>query len=124
MIENDDDFSEPAPFPVNANGSAYTAYETRHGVPLEYVAEKLGNAIEELHAFVAHNRESAAELRGTYHSLVTAYLGLSNMLGSASIDQAERLLGSSSGEMKRWRELIDSQGDVRGLAILGDESPT
>lgn len=119
---NDDAAADRAPFPVNANGPAYTTYETRHGVPLDYVAEKLGSAIEDLHAYVSQQREAATELRGVFYSLVRAYLGLSNMLAGASLDLADRLLAGSRGEMKRWLDMIESQGDVRGLATLAEES--
>ena len=41
--------------PLNANGPAYTSRQARQGVPLDYVAEKLGTAIEDLHRYGRHH---------------------------------------------------------------------
>ena len=113
---------EDSGFSLNANGPAYTSRQNRHGVPLDYVAEKLGSAIEELHLFgKQHVNEQQAVVPVLYFMLV-AYLGLHNMLGKANDRTlAPRLLNGSSKQLRSWLALVAREGDVHGLAALDDD---
>lgn len=103
--------------PLNANGPAYTARQARHGVPLDYVAEKLGTAIEDLHRYGRQHPAARDELMPAMYHLLVSYLGLYNMLGAANDHQlAPRLFASSTAELDAWLRLVSSQGDVLGLA--------
>lgn len=101
---------------LSANGPAYEKGEERHGVPLDYVADKLGNAILELHSFARNNPDLADDLHGTMYYQLVAFLALNNMLGAAN-DRAltGRLLGSTRVEVERWINLVHRQGDVSGI---------
>lgn len=105
--------------PLNANGGAYISRQDRHGVPLLYVAEKLGCAIEDLHRHAQHCPGERDALRAAmYHQLV-AYLALHNMLGKANDHTlADRLLNGSCEVLETWLRLVAREGDVRGLAEL------
>lgn len=102
--------------PISANGPAYEKGEKRHGIPLDYVADKLGNAILELHTFSSANRALVSELHGTMYYQLVAFLALNNMLGAAN-DRTltDRLLGSTRAELERWIDLVHRQGDVSGI---------
>lgn len=102
--------------PLSANGPAYEKVEDRHGVPLDYVADKLGNAILELHSFAQDNPEMANDLHGSMYYQLVAFLALNNMLGAAN-DRAltGRIFGNTRVEVERWINLIHQQGDVSGI---------
>lgn len=103
--------------PLNSNGAAYTAPQTRDGIPLSYVSEKLALAIEDLNRHAGDYPDQSAGLCGAmYHALV-AYLGLHNMLAKASDPTlAARMLNAERDELDRWLETVRRGGDVRGLA--------
>lgn len=105
--------------PLAANGPAYTSRLERHGVPLSYVGEKLGHAIEELHRHGCRYPAQRQDLFASMHYLLVAYLGLHNMLAKAN-DRSlvGRLLEGSDAELKAWLALVDREGDVAGLADL------
>ena len=106
-------------FPLDANGPAYTTAQQRHGVPLVYVGEKLGHAIEELHHFARHHPQQRQALVALMHYLLVAYLGLHNMLAKANDRSlALRLLEGSEADLRSWLALIEREGDVAGLAGL------
>lgn len=108
-----------AGLPLNANGPAYTSRQDRHGVPLSYIGEKLGRAIEDLHLHAQHCHGERDELRGAMYHLLVAYLALHNMLGKANDHTlTDRLLDGSSHTLQTWLRLVDREGDVRGLAEL------
>lgn len=113
----------PAPdehdFPLSANGPAYTSEQQRYGVPLSYVGEKLGSAIEELHRYARRHPDELDALQGPMYYLLVAHLGQHNMLGKAN-DRSltTRLLGASGDELQAWLRLIEREGDVNGLAGL------
>jgi hypothetical protein len=109
-------------FSLNANGPAYTSRQDRHGVPLDYVAEKLNSAIEELHRLgQQHPSARDAALPAMYFMLV-AHLSLNNMLGKANDRKlASRLLNGSTKKLRVWLDLVAREGDVHGLASLGDD---
>jgi hypothetical protein len=104
-------------FPLDANGPAYTTSQQRHGVPLDYVGDKLASAIEDLHRFASRKPEHHHELiEPMYHSIV-AYLALHNMLAKANDRSlAPRLLEASSDELHAWLAFVRREGDVAGLA--------
>lgn len=102
--------------PLSANGPAYEKGEKRHGVPLDYVADKLGNAILELHSFSSANPELTIELHGSMYYQLVAFLALSNMLAAANDRTLTgRIFGSTRVEVERWIDLIHRQGDVSGI---------
>ena len=114
---------EDSGLPLNANGPAYTSREDRHGVPLDYVAEKLGSAIEELHRFGQHHAGDRAGLLSAMHYALVAHLGLHNMLGKAGDRTlASRLLNGTSKELHAWLHVVAREGDVRGLATLDSDA--
>jgi hypothetical protein len=105
--------------PLDANGPAYTSSQERHGVPLNYVGEKLGSAIEELHRFAANHPQQRADLIAPMYYLLVAHLGLHNMLAKANDRTlASRLLQGTSDELRSWLAIIEREGDVAGLAGL------
>ena len=107
--------------PLDANGPAYTLRQDRDGVPLSYVGEKLGRAIKDLHRHAQRCQGERDELRGAMHYLLVAHLGLHNMLGKANDRTlADRLLNGSTQHLEKWLRLVEREGDVRGLAGLGD----
>ena len=110
-------------FSLNANGPAYTSLQGRHGVPLDYVAEKLSSAIEALHGFGQQHAGEREALLPAMHYLLVAHLGLNNMLAKANDHNlAPRLLNGSSKKLRTWLDLVGREGGVRGLATLDDES--
>lgn len=105
--------------PLDANGPAYTSSQERHGVPLDYVGEKLGTAIEELHRLGHRHPEQRRELLAPMYYAVVAYLGLHNMLAKANDRSlATRLLVASNEQLDAWLALVRREGDVTGLADL------
>lgn len=110
---NDDDI------PLDANGPAYTSSQERHGVPLDYVGDKLGTAIEELHRFALNHPQQRGELVAPMYCMPVAHLGLHNMLAKANDRTlASRLLEGTSDELRSWLAVIQREGDVAGLAGL------
>jgi hypothetical protein len=107
-------------FDLSANGPAYTTGERRHGVPLTYVGEKLGSAIEELHRFARRHPQELDDLQAPMYYLLVAHLGLHNMLGKANDRTLTmRLLRGSTKDLQTWLRLVEREGDVEGLASLG-----
>jgi hypothetical protein len=106
-------------FPLDANGPAYTTRQERNGVPLSYVGEKLGHAIEELHRYARHHPDRQQALLAPMHYLLVAHLGLHNMLAKANDRSlALRLLAGSEAGLQAWLALVEREGDVAGLAGL------
>jgi len=112
-VREDDDL------PLDANGPAYTSGQSRHGVPLSYVGEKLARAIEELHRYAREHPQHLRELHGSMYFLLVAHLGLHNMLAKANDRSLPmRLLQASDEELNTWLQAIERGGDVTGLAGL------
>ncbi len=108
-------------FPLDANGPAYTLRQDRDGIPLSYVGEKLGRAIRELHRNAQRCQGERDELRGTMYYLLVTFPGLHNMLGKANDHTLpDRLLNDNRQHLETWLRLVEREGDVRGLAELGD----
>ena len=105
--------------PLDANGPAYIARQERHGVPLVYVGEKLGHAIEALHSYARSRSDQRPELFAPMYYLLVAHLGLHNMLAKAN-DRSltARLLEGSEAELRVWLAAVEREGDVAGLADL------
>jgi hypothetical protein len=98
---------EDSGLPLNANGPAYTSRQDRHGVPLDYVAEKLNSAIEELHSFGQQHADDRQALLPAMYYMLVAHLGLNNMLGKANDRTlALRLLNGSSKELYSWLHVV------------------
>lgn len=112
---------DDADLPLNANGPAYTSRQDRDGIPLSYVGEKLGLAIADLHRHAQRCQDDRDDLRCAMCHLLAAYLGLHNMLGKAN-DRTlvDRLLYGSSEKLDTWLRLVEREGDVHGLAALGN----
>ena len=106
-------------FDLRANGPAYTTGQQRHGVPLTYVGEKLGSAIEKLHRYALRHPQEIEDLQAPMYYLLVAHLGLHNMLGKANDHSlTKRLLRGSATDMQTWLRLVEREGDVEGLAGL------
>ncbi len=105
--------------PLDANGPAYTVPQSRHGVPLEYVGDKLARAIEELNSYARKHPQQRPEVHGPMYYLLVAHLDLHNMLAKAN-DRSlpTRLLAASTEELDAWLAVIEREGDVAGLAGL------
>lgn len=112
MYPDEPEFSE---VPLSANGSAFIRREDRHGVPLDYVGEKLASAIEQLHSLAARNPDQASEVLPAMYYALVSYLALHNMLAKAN-DRglAERLLSSSRDDLTAWLSFVRDQGGVLG----------
>ncbi|HET8746785.1 MAG TPA: hypothetical protein VFM98_14355 [Ramlibacter sp.] len=105
--------------PLDANGPAYTSSQERHGIPLDYVGDKLGTAIEELHRFALKHPQHRGELIAPMYYMLVAHLGLHNMLAKANDRTlASRLLEGTSDDLRSWLAVIQREGDVAGLAGL------
>lgn len=113
---------EDPTYSLNANGPAYTSRQDRHGVPLDYVAEKLNSAIEELHRLGQQNPSVREAALPTMYFMLVAHLGLNNMLGKANDRKlAARLLTGSTKKLRAWLDWVAREGDVHGLASLDDD---
>lgn len=113
------DEPDGAGLPLNANAGAYTALQSRDGIPLSYVAEKLKCAIEDLHRHGRRCYEARIELRRCMYYLLVAHLALHNMLAKANdLSLVDRLLDGSSENLNRWLRLVEREGDVQGIADL------
>jgi hypothetical protein len=105
--------------PLDANGPAYISCQEREGVPLTYVGEKLGRAIEELHRYARDHPDQREALQATMYFLLVSHLALHNMLAKANDRSlATRLLAATDDELRAWLQVIEREGDVRGLAGL------
>lgn len=103
--------------PTKANGSAYEKEERRLGVPLDYVGDKLGNAILEMNELARRQPDLKNELHRAMHYQLLAFLALNNMLGAGNDpDLTERFLNFEREDAERWIDLVHRQGDVSGLA--------
>ncbi len=108
------------------NDDAYEKTETRRGPPLDYVAEKLRNALKAMHSVIVllrspgltdSERGQAPETMAVYafRSQLVGYLALKNMLALVNNeDFFDRLEGHSREEFDEWLVRIDEQGSVTG----------
>jgi hypothetical protein len=111
-----------AGFSLNANGPAWTSRQNRSGVPLDYVAEKLNNAIEQLHDLGQQHPDARDAAVPAMYFMLVAYLGLNNMLGGANDRKlASRLLSGNTKKLREWLDLVAREGDVYGLASLDSD---
>ncbi len=129
----DDLFSEP-------NGSAIQRTELRTGPPLDYIAEKVQNAIKHIHRAYTEGRSAIPDdlsyplasnglaspisikedlilgpIEDAFRKSVVAYLALLNLLALAN-DHAlfGRLLRSSPEQLRQWLNRITRQGSLLG----------
>ena len=104
------------------SGGPYQATETRRGVPLSYVAEKLGHCVRNLHALVVDQQDRKEEGASANHGLMafryalTSYLALINSeaLGGDLVALREKLLTKTPDEFEKWLTRIERAGSVRG----------
>jgi hypothetical protein len=119
------------------NGPGYEKRETRTGLPLEYVGEKLRRTVEyayetaRLELDVRSSveigtadidltaRELSAEAyrsaAATLRYAVHAYLALQNMLGLMNADDLlERLIRGTRDDLKAWLDTIQNEGSSIG----------
>jgi hypothetical protein len=101
------------------NDNGYEKGQMRVGPPLEYVAEKIRHGLEATHQLLAdlrqgNDRETLLfSARFAFHSQLTGYLALNNLLALASDHAlAQRLEGYSRQEFTEWSDRIEQQGSV------------
>jgi hypothetical protein len=95
---------------LSSNGPAFTACETRQGVPLGYVSEKLAHAIIDTHAAGVAHPEARKRL-----AHVMAFLALHNVLAVADAPGLpEQLLGMERHELHSWIAAVVTHGDLLG----------
>lgn len=97
------------------NDGAYTKTETRHGPPLEYVAEKLHSCLLSLHCL--HREEQAgireAPMNSSFRYALVSYLALNNLLAIANDrDLSDRLLSMGREDFENWLGKIRDEGSV------------
>lgn len=110
----------PMNLPLSSNGAAYTTRETRNGVPLAYISEKLAYAIEDTHAAGQAHPEMRLRLAHVMYSQTLAFLALHNMLGAANDSGLpERLLDLEREELRKWINAVVSYGDLLGAGDVG-----
>lgn len=117
---------------ADPNGPAYQQTETRSGPPLEYVADKLCNALLALHRVHSQLETLAGRIttdsalgtdakvnelvygtEAAFHQACVSYLALQNMLAHANPPEfAERLLAMDRDEFDEWLADIDRGGSV------------
>jgi hypothetical protein len=120
------------------NAGAYEKEETRKGLPLGYVGEKLRHAVVSAHETyqaidrdVPENLPQPAKARGSAYSTkhdgilspaysafiysMTAFLALYNMLGIIS-DQEKipALLAMNHEDLSAWLDGVEREGSVHG----------
>lgn len=124
---------------TNPNGSAYTTLETRNGIPLDYVGEKLRKAVEAAHdnlqnikRHIPDDLPMTQELKNCgiksikseflIPSAVSAldyslnsYLALHNMLATMNspgiVQTLEKL---STKELTQWLDRVEQEAKVLG----------
>ncbi|MCP5517259.1 MAG: hypothetical protein H7A45_08400 [Verrucomicrobiales bacterium] len=128
---NDDGLTEP-------NAGAYVKEETRHGPPLEYVAEKLAGSLKALHTLhlaarrdlpddlppprglassgIPYNPKTGSVLlpcEAAFRYGLTSFLALNNLLGVANDPElGERLLRLSPRDFDLWLQRVRVEGSV------------
>lgn len=118
--------------PLSSNGPAYRRTEQREGVPLDYVAEKLRDALDALHAHIRLVLDPSGsqyidykaidalplEIHEALHKTVVAFLALHNMLAYASDHHlTRRLLCKNAGEFELWADAVERGGSVYGIDL-------
>lgn len=118
--DHSDEHRDGPRLPLDANGAAYTKSEERHGVPLDYVGQKLSHAIEALSQVSRDHPQLRPELMTAMHYLVVAHLGLHNMLAKTNDRKlVDRLMTMTSDELDQWLAMTIQHGDVEGTASIG-----
>lgn len=127
-------------FMKSTNGPAYEKNESRYGVPLTYVGEKLRYALENCQNLLQEIRRSVPDnlplpddyheyapisakqdllettAWASFHYQVTAFAGLFNMLASVQSHTDIQRLGKMPGnDFKDWLDFIENEGSVLGL---------
>jgi hypothetical protein len=112
VAEDEDFFRGP-------NDNAYEKKQVRVGPPLDYVAEKFRHSLEATHQLLTdlHQGSGSEPLffsaRYAFHSQLTGYLALNNLLALANEnDLAQRLEGYTPEQFKEWLGRIDQAGSL------------
>lgn len=106
--------------PLDSGGSDYTKFKERHGVPLDYVGQKLIYAYEELNRAAWHHHELRPAVGSAMYYLVVAYLALHNLLTKAKeLPMVDRFLSVDSDGLDRWLEKTVRDRHVWGTAGIG-----
>ena len=114
MADNNDDLYR------GPNDNAYEKGQVRSGPPLEYVAEKFRHSLEATHHLLTELRQTNGEsllfsARYAFHSQLTGYLALNNLLALANDNNLpQRVEGYSTEQFKEWLDRIDQEGSVTG----------
>jgi hypothetical protein len=92
-------------------GPPYVTTETRTGVPLGYVAEKLRRCLESLHTLVAEGGSDEVSHGGmpAFRYALKSYLALQNspILGDDQSALSRQLLAQSSEGFEAWLDCVD-----------------
>ena len=108
---------------LSSNGPAFTACETRQGVPLGYVSEKLSHAIIDTHAAGVAHPEARKRLAHVMYSQTKAFLALHNVLAVADAPGLpEQLLEMERHELHRWIAAVVTHGDLLGTGEVSRPS--
>jgi hypothetical protein len=100
---------------VIIKGRPYVTTETRTGVPLSYVAEKLRHCLETLHSLIVEcgsereNDEVSHAGTTAFRNALKSYLALKNspMLGDDQETLRQRLLATTSEGFRVWLDCVD-----------------
>ena len=91
------------------------------GPPLEYAAEKLRHSLEATHVLLTHLRKAVSgesllfSARYAFHSQLTGYLALNNLLALANDNNlSQRLESYTRDQFREWLDRIDQKGSVTG----------
>jgi len=109
----------------DSNAGAYQKTESRTGPPLDYVSEKMGRALDQLHYVVGALRKGlpdpetserlALSVQGAFRLELVAFLALHNLLGLANkAELFEELLGLSQENFEEWLAQMRGEGSVTG----------
>ncbi len=114
---------------LTPNNGAYEHPEIRHGLPLDYVSEKLASALEDIHRAYQHlkagsppkGQDEDQALKSTWAAFrysTTAFLALHNMLGLID-DQSkfDALLKLSPKKFSSWLTMVRREGSISGYTI-------
>jgi hypothetical protein len=100
------------------NGGAYEKEETRVGLPLDYVASKQRQSLENIHYIEKQfrsNKDDYFFMHYAFSSGIKAFLALYNMLALTNDNQLyDRLLAYTDDEFEGWLNNIEKHGCVNG----------
>lgn len=119
---------------LTPNNGAYERPEIRHGLPLNYVSEKIGSAVESAYRSYhwlkdrkgnespddLEHQQAIASIWDTFRCATTAFLALHNMLGLIQDpDKFNSLLKLSPKRFGAWLAMVRREGSISGYTITG-----